>query len=908
MPLPTQRTVTGTYNNPVTGVPYDGTSGEHFVIFEPVPDVWTDQDGNQILLGGGQENLDVNGSFSKALVVTDAADVLPEDGKLWRLRRYVGGEWRTRYFELPEGDGSPVDITDLLSVEVDGIEYVPVPGPEGPAGPAGQDGTSSDDAGLTTGIISGGDISVNALSTSAIDISPFRALIVDYLTDPENAIVTMVTSSTTITVEMDAGALARGITWWLIDADLNVTQQATRPTPEQRRELLVLGVTTQSGGVLDVDQSVPNIIGQPINQLYDFMDAVGAFNLSGNEITPNGPNLMLDQAAGEVFSRAWNHYQGPVQTNNPHISSTQAQSPASFRYVIRNTATLPAPVTNVDPANYDLNGVLTPVGGSTNNSTIQRVWLFPTKDGIDQLVIQYGQTVYPNLTTAVSSINTAAHVVNPFLPTFGVLLGFLCVRRNATNLSDTTQAQFVPAAKFGVGPASSQDALANYLRLTGGTMTGTILSSLTAATDQALASQVADDTVARFIRQADGAMEFGDGINPRDAFFERLGAGLLAFLGTDFFVGTQGVKGYRFRQSGSGLDVDGTGADLFLSLFQGTDFDMDQFNYLRLESGVQLAHAIGKWIWADGPFGAAVHTLDGFLDEVGFHGAAPVGKQIITGERSTGEALENLLIALGLRGDFTDNSTAGPLKANDADVVKLTGNQTVGGVKTFSLSPTGPEPTTDSQMAVKSYVDDGDAANSAAILAETHNIWQPEDVGLVAWTSDPLECQSSGRYETADRIRAMTIKIAKSQDVTDIVWYMLGYDGGLTAGSWAAIYNSAGNKVGTVADLTAVASEPPEVHDAGGAMSGSPLDEGTITLSPGVYTVVWRFIYNYGVPDGPKLLDYENSFGAPPNILARNGVIRCGYSTAAVTSPPATVPALNTDGGNRFWVGLADDS
>lgn len=48
------------------------------------------------------------------------------------------------------------------------------------------------------------------------------------------------------------------------------------------------------------------------------------------------------------------------------------------------------------------------------------------------------------------------------------------------------------------------------------------------------------------------------------------------------------------------------------------------------------------------------------------------------------------------------------LKANDADVVKLTGNQTVAGIKTFSSFPVTPSsnPTTDYQIANKKYVDD----------------------------------------------------------------------------------------------------------------------------------------------------------------------------------------------------------
>jgi hypothetical protein len=55
----------------------------------------------------------------------------------------------------------------------------------------------------------------------------------------------------------------------------------------------------------------------------------------------------------------------------------------------------------------------------------------------------------------------------------------------------------------------------------------------------------------------------------------------------------------------------------------------------------------------------------------------------------------------------TKQASLGYTAANDADVVKLTGNQTVDGVKTFSSFPVTPSslPTTDYQAANKAYVD-----------------------------------------------------------------------------------------------------------------------------------------------------------------------------------------------------------
>lgn len=61
------------------------------------------------------------------------------------------------------------------------------------------------------------------------------------------------------------------------------------------------------------------------------------------------------------------------------------------------------------------------------------------------------------------------------------------------------------------------------------------------------------------------------------------------------------------------------------------------------------------------------------------------------------------------------------LKANDADVVKLTGNQTVAGIKTFSAFPVTPSsaPTSNYQMVNKKYVDDK--------IEETVLEWSTED-------------------------------------------------------------------------------------------------------------------------------------------------------------------------------------
>lgn len=300
---------------------------------------------------------------------------------------------------------------------------------------------------FSTGVISGGELSINAGNPGAVDISAMVGYVMDFLTDDVRPTAVRV-STPNQTIPLDAAALLRAVTHWVVLSDGTVVQQANRPTAEEMRTLIYLGATSQSGGVILLDQTLPVIMAQPGNQFVDLLDSLGAFSISGNRVTPNGVNLSINKEVGTVFARAINLYTPSGRTNRPHIGDAPAQTPVSFRYTLRTSAPFSANTTLINPTQYDNNGVLTAVGGGAGSSTIQRVWLIPGNNTSDQVVIQYGQVVFSSLATAIDNIGSGVFIPRPGLPQVAALVAWICVTRTATNLSDTTQCVIVTADKF----------------------------------------------------------------------------------------------------------------------------------------------------------------------------------------------------------------------------------------------------------------------------------------------------------------------------------------------------------------------------------------------------------------------------------------------------------------------------
>lgn len=250
------------------------------------------------------------------------------------------------------------------------------------------------------------------------------------------------------------------------------------------------------------------------------------------------------------------------------------------------------------------------------------------------------------------------------------------------------------------------------------------------------------------------------------------------------------------------------------------------------------------------------------------------------------------------------NTQTGDVVLTAADVgaeaagtaVTLSTTQTISGSKTFSAVPSSSAaPTTANHLARKSYVD------AAAFAGD----WSPADHGLAAWAFDPALGQSTALYPGSGPIRVTAVMLRAAATINRIVWFATGYAGGLTTGSWAAIYNSSGTRVAATGDMSTATYEPAEVHNAGGATINSPLTA-AYSAAAGLYYVAWRLQYNTTTGDGPMMLAAESGAGAPPNVFGYTAVRRFGvYSTGAASAPASITLSSMENGANRFWVALA---
>lgn len=288
----------------------------------------------------------------------------------------------------------------------------------------------------STGVLSGGVLSTGG-GSNQYSISDGTGVITSEL-----GVITNV-SWTGKTNIVPTNLATNLLTWVAIDSNGDVFEQTVPFTATQARSLIILGVVVHVN-LVDVD-NVNNeqvVAYQPLNTSYDIANALGFVNISGNEFSANGANLNIDKSIGVMFKIGSNY---DVDTTNPHNRTLAALSPATFQYRFSNGSN-GVTGTNIDPNNLD-NGAGGLTAIANNQWSVQRIYSFTSNN----VKIQRGVQSFATKAAAIEGLKSENYVTEPSIAANGLLRGWLVVEKGCTDLSDTSQAVFLPAPKFGEG-------------------------------------------------------------------------------------------------------------------------------------------------------------------------------------------------------------------------------------------------------------------------------------------------------------------------------------------------------------------------------------------------------------------------------------------------------------------------
>jgi len=312
---------------------------------------------------------------------------------------------------------------------------------------------------LCTGIITGGQISINSSDHTKLDIAAGTSLYVDN-SNPNSPIVeTLTWSNQTITPAIGGQGLDVLMLVWVgiyrSAPNIGSPVFSTGFSETDRRTISVLG-RLWSNGVTTTLSQVGNYQSPAwgwSKTFEDFCVALGgALNVSGNVFSAYSGALQLQKSEGQSFRLDGN---SGVNKNSPNLISDIQRVPqtqyiywaaAGDSYRNQFSSTL-------DPGHYDLNGTRTVV--TDGKWTIQRLYYFA---GSGLCVVTYGQALYDSLDVAKSAVNTENVIFTSTAQSMfygAVLRGWCCIQKECVDTDPTAGTCFVlQASQFLAGGAS----------------------------------------------------------------------------------------------------------------------------------------------------------------------------------------------------------------------------------------------------------------------------------------------------------------------------------------------------------------------------------------------------------------------------------------------------------------------
>ena len=294
--------------------------------------------------------------------------------------------------------------------------------------------TSGGQAGrsTTTGLLSGGVMTINAGDNTLFDISAGTGLVVDDYTDSTNPDVTEVSWDAQVGVAT-SGIGSAPLTRIAIDASGVIVQKTTVFTPNDYKESIVIGSLLHPDFATNTDVTSSGYMPTGNSMLIEFVRVFGAINISGNIMSANGANLDIDKSSGSTWKIGGNLINS---AESPNVTADDPQTAPSFFQVWDDGTGSDldfALASSIDPTVYDDgSGTLATVSNPTSQATARYIYYFP-ESGL--LTVRVGDVVWGSLEEAVASATAAIPFVGGDFNTEGSLRCILCVEKGCTDLS-----------------------------------------------------------------------------------------------------------------------------------------------------------------------------------------------------------------------------------------------------------------------------------------------------------------------------------------------------------------------------------------------------------------------------------------------------------------------------------------
>lgn len=290
---------------------------------------------------------------------------------------------------------------------------------------------------ISTGVF--GFSGITLASSSTFNVGAVEAWIVDNTTFPLNPSVTYVSYSGQTNIP-SLYYTAGTETYLLLTSAGTLTQQTTYPTPRQRRQEIYLGKMGHGNRTSLINAfNEPDLDVSPISQLRDMFTPIKLIN---ENVYPSAyTGLTFGTSSGTIWGLGINFVNDDL---NPSSLTVSGNTITTFQYRTQTGGTA-SNITTIDPGNYDLNGIITAIGTPAKQATNQRIYLLQN----GQFRIQYGQTKYADLATAIAAVSTESFTTFSNFKDNAILIAILSVRSDASLLTDPLQSKITFASKFG---------------------------------------------------------------------------------------------------------------------------------------------------------------------------------------------------------------------------------------------------------------------------------------------------------------------------------------------------------------------------------------------------------------------------------------------------------------------------